>query len=214
MVLPLGFAKFKAGKRPVVAADDDNIITNACESTPVLLQTNVQMKSRFWLKRQPCSLSFMLNHDELAKEFENGTVYQAYLDSCDYHRWHAPVCGVIKKTVLVPGTYFSEVLWEEGEEEGADFWQGYLSHVATRTLIFIQAKNKRIGFVAVVAVGMGEVSSTVLTVKQGQAVRKGDELGYFQYGGSSLRIALCFKRTQFRSGTQLLFPTLAQNDLS
>ncbi|PXF46480.1 Phosphatidylserine decarboxylase proenzyme [Gracilariopsis chorda] len=177
--------KFKEGKRPVAAEDDDSIITNACESTPVSLQTNVQMKSRFWLKRQPYSLSFMLNDDELAKEFEDGTVYQAYLDSCDYHRWHAPVSGTIKKTVLVPGTYFSEGLWDCGEEEGADFWQGYVSHVATRALIFMEAKNKNIGFVAVVAVGMGEVSSTVVTVKQGQTVRKGDELGHFQFGGST-----------------------------
>ena len=39
--------------------------------------------------------------------------------------------------------------------------------------------------VAVIEIGMAEVSSCVSTVIEGQKVNKGDQLGYFQFGGSS-----------------------------
>jgi phosphatidylserine decarboxylase len=41
------------------------------------------------------------------------------------------------------------------------------------------------GQVACIFVGMAEVSSCVVDVFAGQEVRKGDELGYFQFGGST-----------------------------
>ncbi|MEI9982686.1 MAG: phosphatidylserine decarboxylase [Aliidongia sp.] len=39
--------------------------------------------------------------------------------------------------------------------------------------------------VACVFVGMAEISSCVIGVRVGHAVTKGEELGYFQYGGST-----------------------------
>ena len=54
----------------------------------------------FWLKYQPYSIydMFMVYQNdkiELAKRFVGGTVYQAYLSVYNYHRWHAPISGVI-----------------------------------------------------------------------------------------------------------------------
>jgi phosphatidylserine decarboxylase len=36
------------------------------------------------------------NKEHLAKHFVGGTVYQAFLSALFYHRWHAPVDGVIE----------------------------------------------------------------------------------------------------------------------
>jgi phosphatidylserine decarboxylase len=36
-----------------------------------------------------------------------------------------------------------------------------------------------------IAVGMSEVSSCVVTVQENSKVRKGDQIGYFQFGGST-----------------------------
>ena len=55
----------------------------------------------------------------------------------------------------------------------------------TRALIFIEAEDAAIGLLCFVAVGMVEVSSCVVSVKEGQHVKKGDELGFFQFGGST-----------------------------
>ncbi len=55
----------------------------------------------------------------------------------------------------------------------------------TRTIVFIQPHNADIGDVAIVFVGLTEVSSCTPTVEQGQAVQRGDEIGHFAFGGST-----------------------------
>ena len=56
---------------------------------------------------------------------------------------------------------------------------------ATRAIIFIQADSSAIGLMAVLAVGMAGVSTCDITVQQGQAVKKGEEIGMFHFGGST-----------------------------
>lgn len=43
-----------------------------------------------------------------------------------------------------------------------------------------------IGMVAILPVGMAVVSSVILTAEEGVTLRKGEELGYFQFGGSDV----------------------------
>ena len=63
--------------------------------------------------------------------------------------------------------------------------QPYVSAVATRALIYIQANNQNIGLMAASYIGMAEVSSCEITVKPGDKVHKGDQLGMFHFGGST-----------------------------
>lgn len=63
--------------------------------------------------------------------------------------------------------------------------QNYLSAMATRGIVIIKADNREIGLVAFVAVGMSEVSTCNVTVREGQHVVKGDETGMLRFGGSS-----------------------------
>ncbi len=65
--------------------------------------------------------------------------------------------------------------------------QSYLAHVAARAIFVIEADNPVIGQLAFVAIGMSEVSSCVLRseLTPGHRVAKGEELGYFQFGGST-----------------------------
>lgn len=63
--------------------------------------------------------------------------------------------------------------------------QSYLAAVASRAVIFIESPDPRIGLMAVVAVGMGEVSSCAPSVSEGDLVQAGDEIGCFHYGGST-----------------------------
>ena len=175
------------GARPVASPDDDSVIVSACESTPYGLATNVQRQDRFWIKSQPYSLQDMLANDESADQFIGGTVYQAFLSATNYHRWHSPVAGTIVRAFVREGTYYSEP-----DSEGADaaeprYSQSYLAHVAARAVILIEADNPVIGLTAFVPVGMSEVSSCVIdpAIQPGYHVAKGEELGYFQFGGST-----------------------------
>jgi phosphatidylserine decarboxylase len=61
--------------------------------------------------------------------------------------------------------------------------------VAARALIYIESDNPDIGLVCFIAVGMVEVSTCEVTVKRGQKVSAGSELGMFHFGGSSFVLA-------------------------
>jgi phosphatidylserine decarboxylase len=154
----------------------------------------------------------MLANDERAEQFAGGTVYQAFLSAMSYHRWHAPVSGTIKKAYVVDGTYFSEPLFEglgdhnnqEIDAAGISVGQGYLSALATRAIIFIEADNPAIGLMAFIGIGMDEVSTCEITVKEGQHVKKGEQTGMFHFGGSSHCLL-------FRKGVQVEgFPEAGQ----
>ncbi|MCU1472006.1 phosphatidylserine decarboxylase family protein [Amnibacterium sp.] len=175
------------GSRPVAAPDDDKVIVSACESTPYRISTDVKRRDRFWAKSQPYSLEDMLAHDESVDEFVGGTVYQAFLSALNYHRWHSPVAGTIVRAWVQEGTYYAEAQSEGPDAAEAQESQGYIAHMATRAIILVQADDPVIGLVAFIAIGMVEVSTCLISdhVRPGYHVAKGEELGCFQFGGSS-----------------------------
>lgn len=179
--------RFSDGERPVDSPDDDKVIVSACESTPYRISTDVKRQDRFWLKSQPYSLEDMLANDESVDQFIGGTVYQAFLSATNYHRWHSPVAGMIVRAFVQDGTYYSEADAEGTDAVEPTNSQSYITHVATRAIILIQADDPVIGLVAFVPVGMVEVSSCMIgpNVTPGYHVAKGEELGYFQFGGST-----------------------------
>jgi phosphatidylserine decarboxylase len=176
--------QFKPGARPIAGPNDSKAIVSACESTPFAIATRVKAQDTFWIKSQPYSLSQMLD-GKFVEQFIGGTVYQAFLSAENYHRWHSPVSGVIKAIHQMEGSYYAEAATEGFDPAGPNNSQGYIAHVATRALIFIEAEEPAIGLVCLIPVGMAEVSSCVLSVKEGQRVKKGDEIGFFQFGGST-----------------------------
>ena len=152
------------------------------------------------MKEQWYSLRHILNDDELASQFVDGTIYQAAVGGPCYHRWHSPVDGAIIKAYNVSGTYYSAT-----PTVGKDLnkSQGYLCHVAARAVMFIKADNPAIGLMCFVAVGIAEAStceiSPVLIPKdEPKCVKKGQEIGMFHFGGSTYCLL-------FRPGVNLKF---------
>jgi phosphatidylserine decarboxylase len=184
--------RFKDGQRPVAAPDDDTVIVNACESTPYGIATDVARQDCFWIKSQPYSLQDILANDESVDQFVGGTVYQAFLSATDYHRWHSPVAGTIVRAFTQDGTYFSEADSEGSDAVEPTNSQAYMAHTAARAVILIEADNPVIGLLAVVPVGMSDVSSCIIqpNITSGYHVAKGEELGYFQFGGSTYCLIL------------------------
>lgn len=56
----------------------------------------------------------------------------------------------------------------------------------------ITVYSPELGKVAILPIGMAQVSSVVLSVKEGDELKKGDGILYFQFGGSD--IVLCFEK--------------------
>ncbi len=182
---------FNPGVRPVANADAPDSIANACESAPYRIAHNLPLKAKFWIKGQPYSLIDLLHNDSLTSEFVGGTLYQAFLSALSYHRWNSPVSGTVVKAYNLYGSYYSETLPQGFENpNGPDpaapnDSQAYITETASRAVIFIKADNPKIGLMCFVAVGMAEVSGNEITVKVGQHINKGDQLGIFHFGGST-----------------------------
>ena len=185
--------KLHDSARPVASPGDDEVIANACESKVFNIEHDVKLRDKFFNKGQPYSILDMLAHDPLSSRFAGGTIYQAFLSALSYHRWHAPVSGTVRRAFVEEGTYFSEPLFEgigdpnvkDIDPAGLGVAQGYLSALATRAVILIEADNPEIGLMGFVGIGMDEVSTCDITVKEGQHITKGDETGMFHFGGSS-----------------------------
>jgi phosphatidylserine decarboxylase len=196
--------RLRPGARPVASPGDPDVVVNACESAPYRLRQGVRQRDHFWVKGQPYSVAHMLADDPLADGFVGGTVYQAFLSALSYHRWHSPVDGRIAKAYVVDGTYYAETPAEGYDPEGGVESQAYITEVATRAMVFIEADNPAIGLMCFLAVGMVEVSTCDITVQAGQRVQKGDELGMFHFGGSTHCL-------MFRSGVTLDFDLHGQH---
>ena len=176
----------KKGARPIDSLKDNKVVVAPCDSTVYKIGRNAQAQSEFWIKAQPYSLADMLNN-EYVDQFVGGDVWQAFLSPFNYHRWHSPVTGTIRKAYVKEGLYFSQATSEGQDPTDQDHSEGYIAHVQTRAIIFIEADDAAIGLVCVMPIGMVEISSCILAdkIRPGNRIEKGEELGYFQFGGST-----------------------------
>ncbi|MEG3604118.1 MAG: archaetidylserine decarboxylase [Verrucomicrobiota bacterium] len=131
----------------------------------------------FYVKGQKFDLPKLFQSDELAGRFRKGSLIISRLCPVDYHRFHAPVSGKISEARLINGSLFS------------------VNPIALRKRLSVFWENKRYlcmidsdyhGKVAQFIVGATCVGSATFTFSQNQRVNKGEELGYFSFGGSSV----------------------------
>jgi phosphatidylserine decarboxylase len=171
--------------RPIDDPDNPKVIVSANDGTVYNIADNVRRTDRFWLKGQPYSLVNVLNN-EYVDRFVGGSVFQSFLSGADYHRWRSPVDGVVRHTQIVDGLMFSDAESAGIDPTAATYSQGYEASVNTRGLVFIESDDPVIGMVCVIPIGITEISSITITAKNGDKLKKGAELGYFSYGGSSM----------------------------
>ncbi|ATY58346.1 phosphatidylserine decarboxylase family [Cordyceps militaris] len=190
--------------RPVGYPDRPDWVVNSCESKPIVVRSDVKAVDQFWLKEANYSIFEMLNHHEWAEQFVGGTIHQSVLRTTAYHRWCAPVSGQVVYAAMMDGAYFSERSTNGigSAPVGPPLHNlVYLSHVATRAVVFIQADDA-VGLVCFLAIGIADVSSCEILPRFTQAlpqrIEKGEELGMFHYGGSSQCLL-------FRRGVKLAF---------
>ncbi len=184
--------KFVPNARPFLgkSASDVNI---GCETTPWQYEDNVKLKTDFWIK--DCNYSLLdifAGQREWARLFEGGQAYQGFLAATHYHRWHAPIDGLIVRSWVQPGTYCAQ---RPGQGEDTGAWEGtelqpYLPHVAARAIFVF--KHEVFGYIALVCVGMVEVSTCFIEpefiVQEGGEpvkVSRGTDIGHFEFGGST-----------------------------
>ncbi|MDD4866613.1 MAG: phosphatidylserine decarboxylase [Mycobacterium sp.] len=133
----------------------------------------------------------LLEGSEYSDSFANGTFVHYELPPSAYHRFHVPVAGQVKESFTISGQVFLEVVLEDHELKSRDTTSSGYEFFQTRGVLTIDTAASGcgdIGVVAVVPVGMAHVSSVVLTAVTGTHLPKGEEFGYFQFGGSDIII--------------------------
>ena len=156
----------------------------------------------FFVKGQQFHLKSLLQDDALYEIFKDGPLVLSRLCPVDYHRFHFPVSGKAGNTKLINGPLFS------------------VSPIALRKNLNYLWQNKRtvtvvdtehIGKVAVLEIGATCVGSIHQTYTSNSEINKGDEKGYFSFGGSST-ITL-FEPNKVRLAKDLLEHSLNQTEL-
>ncbi len=126
--------------------------------------------------------------------FAGGTLTHTFLDVNDYHRYHAPVDGKIVELRRIPGVAAGGgyTLWDNDKKLYYYYNNMGFQMVETRSCAIIQTDDY--GLVAMMPIGMSQICSCnwVETLRTGQQVKRGDEMGYFLFGGSD--IVLIFQR--------------------
>ena len=125
-----------------------------------------------------------------AEDFHGGSVVLGRLCPTDYHRFHFPIDCTPSKPKLMKGALFS------------------VNPIALNVRPSIFYENKRVatilnsktfGEVLMIEFGATNVGSITETFVPGKPVKKGDEKGYFSFGGSALMLffkkdAICLNR--------------------
>ena len=104
-------------------------------------------------------------HDERIPDYHHGSHHRPPIEYSftSGHRVGVPAAGKVQQ-------------WTPGNP-------GY-QFIQARAIIVIETKD--IGYVAILPIGMGQMSSVQLNVEPGDVVTKGQELSYFQFGGSDV----------------------------
>ncbi len=183
----------RPGTRPVTAIADASVLVSpadavfigswrvSVDSTICVENPKVDVKGLQWSVRQ------LLAESVYRDRFGGGTFMHSALRTYDYHRWHSPVPGKVLEVQPVKGQAWLDV---EVVEAFVDSERMNVLHaiegtgyqfVQIRAVVVIESPH---GLVACVPVGMGHVASVVVTASVGATLHKGEELGYFQFGGS------------------------------
>lgn len=165
------YRKLKPSARPV--ADGSDLAVFPADGRHLAIQ-DLNATDQFYIKGQRFDLDKFLGCAELAKEFEGGSVLISRLCPVDYHRYHFPVSGEASDSSILDGSLRSvsplalrrrlAILWENRR---------------ARTLV----DSPEFGKVVVMEVGATCVGGMHSTFAPG-AVEKGDDKGYFSFGGS------------------------------
>ncbi|HXC04444.1 MAG TPA: phosphatidylserine decarboxylase [Bacteroidia bacterium] len=184
---------FKPGFRPIAAISDPTVVVMPADST-FGGQWEIRSDSHVTVKNLNWEISELLAGSPYKDRFENGLFMHSYLGPTDYHRQHAPLAGKVLEARVIPGQVYLEVeavpIPESPGKHKLSLKKNYDSldtpgyqFAQSRALIVLETA---IGLVAVLPIGMCQVSSVIITAETGVTVRKGEELSYFQFGGSDI----------------------------
>ncbi len=179
--------KLKPEARPIVS--DPNRLAMPADGRYLVFSKFDQ----FQIKGQTFSLIEFLKSRSLASHYADGSMAIVRLCPSDYHRFHFPCDGTPSKPSLINGPLYS------------------VNPMALRKRLSILSENKRMiteietknfGIILYVEIGATAVGTIRQTYLPEKPIQKGDEKGYFEFGGSC--IVLLFEKGAIEFDADLL----------
>jgi phosphatidylserine decarboxylase len=177
--------KLKPERRPIAAGED--VLVAPADGRYWVCQ-RVDKTEGFVVKGERFSLCSLLKNDQLAKRYEKGAMIVIRLCPTDYHRYHFPAAGIPSPSILINGYLHS------------------VNPLAIKKNIHIFTENKRMichletvcfGTIVMIEIGATSVGTIHQTYRPLYPVNKGDEKGYFSFGGSSMILLIEPDRIRF-----------------
>jgi phosphatidylserine decarboxylase len=174
--------KFKKGKRTF---NPSTKVFSAGSEARYLAFENISANTRVTVKGIEVSIAELFGHTQetrsLAQEFDGGTLIIARLCPVDYHRFHFPISGKVLHQYRVAGILHSVnpvALSVEPEV--------FLKN-ERQVCIFENSIFGKVAMIEVGALGVGKIVQSYGNKNfVGSTFEKGDEKGYFLFGGSTV----------------------------
>jgi phosphatidylserine decarboxylase len=176
--------------RLIYEKDDATKAVVVADCRLVVYPTVAETK-RLWVKGKHFTISNLIQDSERAKAWEDGAVASFRLSPQDYHRYHSPVNGTVEWFKQMSGEYYQvDPLCLRSDVD--------ILTSNARCAVCVNSKEfGRVLFVAIGATDVGTVEINERWQKGGSKINKGDEVGLFQFGGSSIIVAFVKDRIQF-----------------
>jgi len=170
------FRKLKPEARPI----QDGFVSPA--DGKLLAFEQVDAVNNFFIKGEDFTLKKFLQNDALANKYQAGSMLIVRLAPNDYHRFHFPYAGKASQTNKISGYLYSVSPYALVE----NFTKVFCSN--KREWVQLSTEDK--GDVLICPVGATMVGSIIETFEPESMVERGDEMGYFAFGGSSLVVLI------------------------
>ncbi|GAA5913423.1 hypothetical protein JCM6882_001957 [Rhodosporidiobolus microsporus] len=200
------YRKLRQDARPIARPGDPTVISSAADCRLTVFDS-VESAKKLWIKGQHFTLPALLHDAPLSAALAGGSVAIFRLAPADYHRFHAPVDCTVGGTKHIAGGYLT-VNSMIVRDKNFDVFTSNKRDVTT--LHTLHPLTQQPLPVAYVQVGALLVASIRQTKKEGREVERGEELGYFAYGGST--IVAVFPKGTVQWDKDLLRNSTGRND--
>jgi phosphatidylserine decarboxylase len=182
--------KLKKEARPIASGSNVAIIP---ADGRYLFYEDVEKVDGFVVKGKKFDLKKLLQNETLANKFKDAGLVIARLCPLDYHRFHFPFDSFVHESQSIKGPLYS--VNPLAIKQNIDiFTENKRSFTLLKT-----AGGKEVVFMEVGATSVGSIFQTFLP---NHFVKKGDEKGYFSFGGSTL--VLLFEKGSITFDNDLL----------
>jgi phosphatidylserine decarboxylase len=186
----------KGKERPLCKeAASGDVIVAPCDGGVFYLDRGASAETRYELPGKSDTFNLKEAIPHYGELFVGGPLLDILLWFTDYHHFHAPVSGEVIFQGLYEGSFnydFGDFDPEKNrapELASTSDKVGWYNNIGKHQRYVWVIRTEKLGLVAMIAIGFWGVGSIINAIETGAEVQKGEYMGHFGYGGSSIVLA-------------------------